>query len=210
MLGAGAPAERFGRSHPSHQIGPSRAVGSLSNQVLVFLSRARNERRLPLANPISPAAPAFPLVAAPPSPALLVPGRRPRRPSFPAALVAGPSPRRPSSSPASPMQQPTPAVVASMATVAAPVATTGAHRRAHRCARRRSSPACEQKKSSAQGDAQCCNLRRKKLQLAIGKASTGYEKSFNQYTTGAMDDQEKLQPVTEKASSSDEKSFIRL
>ena len=89
-------------------------------------------------------------------------------------------------------------------------ATTGAHRRAHRCARRRSSPACEQKRSSAQGDAQCCNLRRKKLQLAIGKASTGYEKSFNQYTTGAMDDQEKLQPVTEKASSSDEKSFIRL
>ena len=101
MLGAGAPAERFGRSHPSRQIGPSRAVGSLSNQVLVFLSRARNERRLPLANPISPAAPAFPLVAAPPSPALLVPGRRPRRPSFPAALVAGPSPRRPSSPPAS-------------------------------------------------------------------------------------------------------------
>jgi hypothetical protein len=66
------------------------------------------------------------------------------------------------------------------------------------------------KKSSTGGDAQCYNQRPKKLQLAIGKASTGYEKSFNQYTTGAMDDQEKLQPVTEKASSSDEKSFIRL
>ena len=68
-------------------------------------------------------------------------------------------------------------------------------------------PPLATKKSSAQGDAQCCNLRRKKLQLAIGKASTGYEKSFNQYTTGAMDDQEKLQPVTEKASSSDEKKL---
>ena len=204
MLGTGAPGERFGRSNHSHQIGPSRSVGSLSNQVVLFLSRARTGKGTPSRRPH-----AFSLVAAP-SPALLVSRRHPRRPSSPAAMVAGPSPRRPSSSPASAMQQPTPAVVASVATVVAPVATTGAHRRAHRCARRRSSPACEQKRSSAQGDAQCCNLRRKKLQLAIGKASTGYEKSFNQYTTGAMDDQEKLQPVTEKASSSDEKSFIRL
>ena len=72
-------------------------------------------------------------------------------------------------------------------------------------------PPLATKKIKPQGDAQCCNLRRKKLQLAIGKASTGYEKSFNQYTTGAMDDQEKLQeklqPVTEKASSSDEKKL---
>ena len=42
------------------------------------------------------------------------------------------------------------------------------------------------------------NYDEKKLQLAIGKASTGYKKSFNQYTTGGMDDQEKLQPVTKK------------
>ena len=49
MLGAGAPAERFGRSHPSRQIGPSRAVGSLSNQIVVFLSRARTGKGTRLA-----------------------------------------------------------------------------------------------------------------------------------------------------------------
>lgn len=135
MLGTGAPVERFGRSNHSHQIGPSRSVGSSSNQVVFPLSRARTGKGTPSRRPH-----AFSLVAAP-SPALPASDRRPRRPSSPAALVAGPSPRRPSSSPASPMQQPTHAVVASVATIVAPMAMTGAHRRAHRCARRRSSPA---------------------------------------------------------------------
>ena len=45
------------------------------------------------------------------------------------------------------------------------------------------------------------NYDEKKLQLAIGKASTGYKKSFNQYMTGVMDDQRKV-------TTGDRKSFI--
>ena len=36
-LGAGAPAQSFGRSRPSRPIGPPRAVGSTSIQVAFFL-----------------------------------------------------------------------------------------------------------------------------------------------------------------------------
>ena len=72
MLGAGAPAERFGRSNPSRQIGLFRSVGSLSNQ----------GRRLPLAsadgerNPVSP--PVF--VGRPTLRHSARPGRSPPRP----------------------------------------------------------------------------------------------------------------------------------
>ena len=73
MLGAGAPAGRFGRSNPSSQIGLFRSVGSLSNQGVVFLSRARTGKGTPSRRPSSPAAPRSGTQLAPPA---RRPGRR--------------------------------------------------------------------------------------------------------------------------------------
>ena len=174
MLGAGAPAERFGRSNPSRQIGPSRSVGSLS----------KSDRPLPLVsvdgkrNPVSPAARVFPR------------RRPPRLPSSIAALAA--RLRRPpwSSVPAlgcrsrhrlRPCKKPTHAVVASVA---------------NRCSSDgddRSSPAC----SPVCSPALIPRLRTKKierpgrcsvLQPTTKKATTSDRKSFNRL-------RKKLQPV---------------
>ena len=73
MLGAGAPAGRFGRSNPSRQIGLFRSVGFLSNQGVVFLSRARTGKGTPSRRPSSPAAPRSDTQLAPPA---RRPGRR--------------------------------------------------------------------------------------------------------------------------------------